>query len=93
MYAKVCGCCGKIFPSKSNLKKYCSQKCRREAVKKRREEDSQPCYLCEKACGGCSWSKHFIPVKGWDATPTIIRDSKGDIHSYKIRKCPHFIRG
>ena len=93
MYAKICVCCGKIFPSKSNKKKYCSEECRREAIKKKREEDDQICIFCKKACGGCSWSRRFIPVRGWDAIPTIIKNTNGDIPSYKINTCPQFIRG
>ena len=93
MYARVCEVCGKIFPSKSNLKKYCSKECKCKTIKKKREENSQICYFCKNACGGCSWSKSFIPVDDWDAEPTIVKDSLGDFCSYKINKCPQFIRG
>jgi hypothetical protein len=62
-------------------------------AKKRQEENGQLCYICQKACGGCSWSKRFVPVPGWDAKPTIIKDKEGYISSYKINKCPEFVRG
>ena len=92
MYVKICECCGNRFFSKSNLKKYCSKVCAREMAQRQKEEDEQPCWRCKKACGGCGWSKCFIPVKGWDATFTIIKDSEGEITSYKIHKCPEFIK-
>jgi hypothetical protein len=54
------------------------------------------CWLCKRAYGLCSWSRHFEPVKGWEAEPTVIKgDKKGrnpDIHSYEVKKCPLFIQ-
>ena len=35
------------------------------------------CFLCDKACGGCSWSRDFTPVAGWTATPTRINPGGG----------------
>ena len=93
MYVKICECCGKRFLSKSNSKKHCSKECSKEAIKRRRDEDGQICYICKNACGGCSWSANFIPIEGWDAQPTIIKDSEGDFASYEIKGCPEFIRG
>ena len=60
-------------------------------AKQRREENEQLCWKCKKACGGCSWSDNLTPVDGWDATPTIVKDSMGDFESFKIKKCPEFI--
>ena len=32
------------------------------------------CWLCANATNeGCSWSKSFTPVEGWEATPTTIQ--------------------
>ena len=93
MYVKTCECCGKRFVTKSNLKKYCSKDCVRQMAKKRKEERWQPCCTCKNACGGCLWSRYFLPVIGWDAEPTIVKDSEGDFASYKINNCPEFIRG
>lgn len=95
IYGKICECCGKSFLSKSNLKKYCSKACTREMRKRRHKEDGQLCWRCKKACGGCSWSNCLKPVKDWIADPIIIKgkDGGGDIQSYKIHKCPEFIRG
>ena len=59
----------------------------------RREENEQLCWRCKNACGGCSWSDCLIPVGGWTAEPTIVKDSMKDFASYKIRKCPQFIEG
>ena len=91
IYAIICGCCGKRFLSKSNVKKYCSKDCAREAAKIRRRENGQLCWRCKNACGGCSWSQCLKPVDGWTAIPTIIHDDGGDFSSYDIKKCPEFI--
>lgn len=51
------------------------------------------CWSCKKACCGCSWSKFFIPVKGWVAEPTIIADKAETykINSYHVKSCPKYI--
>ena len=92
MCVKTCVICGKIFFTKSPLKMYCSKSCKRTASNMRQEENSQLCWRCKNACGGCSWSKEFKPVAGWEAEQTIIRDTLGDFQSYKIKECPEFIR-
>lgn len=56
----------------------------------------QLCWNCKNACGNCSWSDGtFTPVEGWDATPTKILHSSGNIKiytdSFDIKKCPEFI--
>lgn len=49
------------------------------------------CFECRKACGGCSWARDFIPVEGWDATPTEIYIEKAEpLCSYEVRSCPEF---
>ena len=62
-------------------------------MRKRCESNNQLCWDCKKACGGCSWSSCFKPVDGWDAEESIVKDNSGDIISYKVKKCPEFIRG
>lgn len=45
---------------------------------------------------GCSWSRHFQPVEGWDAQETRMysgKDGKYSVQSYCVRKCPEFVRG
>ena len=91
MSAKVCKFCGEKYWSKSKTKVYCSCDCVKNAAKERRQEREQPCCSCKKACGGCSWSKNFQPVVGWDAVPTVVEDIEGDMHSYKISRCPEYI--
>lgn len=60
-------------------------------VKKPKNFTVQPCCTCCKAIGGCSWSRDFEPVKGWEAIPTIIHQSNSaDIHSYAILQCPEY---
>ena len=44
------------------------------------------CWGCQN-CTRCSWADG-IPVKGWEATPTILRDCDGDFSSYLVTKCP-----
>lgn len=46
------------------------------------------CWGCQN-CTRCSWADG-IPVKGWEATPTIVRDIGGDFSSYLVTKCPLF---
>ena len=93
MKVAMCKVCGKYFFTKSTSKEFCSDECRKEEAQRRKDEDSQLCWRCKNACGGCSWSRCFQPVEGWDATSTIVKDSEGDIHSYEIHKCPEFIEG
>lgn len=50
------------------------------------------CCWCGKFCGGCSWSKDFIPVEGWTATPTITSGNGcRPVESYLITACPDFV--
>lgn len=61
-----------------------------------REKSSQLCWLCDKACGGCSWSKDFTPVPGWKAKPTklvrYVEATRKKVYtdSYAIQECPEF---
>lgn len=55
------------------------------------------CWDCTKAVGGCSWSRSFRPVEGWDATPTRVKADKdadtGEQHwtdSFYVNDCPEF---
>lgn len=56
------------------------------------------CWLCQNATNsGCSWSARFKPVKGWTATPTLIKNAINKrteevtlIPSYFVHKCPQF---
>lgn len=41
---------------------------------------------------GCSWSRSFKPVKGWDADETRLYSDK-PTQSYHVRQCPEFVRG
>lgn len=100
---KKCEICGKTFPAIRNNQKYCGKACRLSSVEKRNEEirrkkqerygqGGQPCWRCQKACGKCSWSKFGIPVKCWEAIPTLVKSrGKVEFGSYKITYCPQFI--
>ena len=52
------------------------------------------CFMCKKACGGCSWSKSFEPVPGWTAEacqlPMASRYFTRYIETYHITACPEF---
>lgn len=56
------------------------------------EEQGQICWDCQNAYGRCSWSRCYMPVKGWEANPTKVIDKDGDFYSYDIKVCPEFIR-
>lgn len=57
------------------------------------EEQDQLCWECKKACTECLWSKYYIPIKGWTAEQTVVKDPEGDFTSYYIRSCPEFVKG
>lgn len=47
------------------------------------------CWCCRNACGHCCWTNgSFTPVKGWNATPTVLKMSGRLIDSYTVHKCP-----
>lgn len=54
------------------------------------------CWRCANACGNCEWSDgSFTPVKGWDATETLLIGDRGisrpkRMQSFIVRKCPKF---
>lgn len=51
------------------------------------------CWKCQRALGFCSWSRNFVPVKGWTAKPTLIKQKEGNYtKSYCVEKCPQFIK-
>lgn len=57
------------------------------------------CWRCGNACGGCSWSREFEPVKGWKAKATLLgrtRTAGGKNkyvkeRSYTVKHCPEFV--
>ena len=51
------------------------------------------CWTCKNACGGCSWSRDFLPVYGWKAEKTFISVNEGFEESYYIKSCPEYERG
>lgn len=49
------------------------------------------CWDCKNSGGGCSWSKSFEPVEGWDAEKSIIHSrSYRPYESYYVKSCPKF---
>lgn len=49
------------------------------------------CWDCANAVLGCSWSKRFIPVKGWDAEEIPATERK-PYSTYIVKACPQFKR-
>ena len=93
MYVSTCEICEKKFFTRSPLKTHCSEACKRRAIELKKMESEQLCWRCQNAYGGCSWSKEFQPVEGWEAEPTIINGDGVEIPSFDIKKCPMFIKG
>ena len=59
-----------------------------------RKQSRTLCWDCRNALWGCSWSKHFIPVEGWDATPHMLYawDRQHDqVQSYEVHRCPQYV--
>ena len=48
------------------------------------------CWSCQNAVPsattGCSWSRHFKPVEGWEAT----QNPNPEMESFRVRQCPCF---
>lgn len=63
-------------------------------AKLKRDTQKSPsvCERCSNACGKCSWSSDFVPVKGWVAVPTKIQSNtlKEYTDSFYIVWCPQF---
>ena len=51
------------------------------------------CWRCQNF-SKCSWSRGK-PVKGWDATPVVIKETingeRKNINSYCVESCPQFV--
>ena len=49
----------------------------------------QPCWTCQNACGGCSWSDCLQPVEGWK----VERVKKKTVpeQGYRILFCPEYV--
>lgn len=75
----------------------------RERTRGNKKTQTNICFDCKKACGGCSWSElnpdtgkpRFEPVPGWTAEKTVLRtgtDMHGvqKIETYAISACPLF---
>jgi hypothetical protein len=61
------------------------------------KEHETICVNCKKATGGCSWSKKFEPVDGWNAIPTKIKTGykyggkiPHIVDSFDVYECPEF---
>lgn len=92
---KVCGWCGQSFLGDGRTK-YCSPIHGYYARYSKNHKDRKDtlCWDCANACGNCSWSRSFTPVKGWTANPTKIVDTHGRVtDSFHIIQCPEYKKG
>lgn len=48
------------------------------------------CWKCKNTCGGCSWTKGFVPVQGWTAKPTTLKYMDRLDSSFMVIDCPKF---
>lgn len=46
------------------------------------------CILCQRYCGGCAWSKYFMPVEGWTAIESY--KANGELNRAWVGWCPLF---
>ncbi len=55
-----------------------------------KKDNDTLCWSCANT--KCSWAKKLIPVEGWTATETVIKDNgmSGYMHSYQVKKCPEY---
>lgn len=56
-------------------------------------QGKQPCWNCKNFAGGCSWSKRFEPVEGWQAKKVRRKGGgkyMGFYETYAIEFCPEF---
>lgn len=91
-----CRRCGKNFIFNGERILFCSGECeyiaRQNDKRIGRRHSNQPCWTCQNACGGCSWSSELKPVEGWKAKPTKIKCEEGRYSgSYHIIYCPEYI--
>lgn len=67
------------------------------ALTKLRVSSKKPalCWDCAKACGDCSWSRHYDrkPIEGWVARERLTTiDGQAVEASYLVIECPEFKR-
>ena len=99
-----CKYCEKLFTTTKAAQKFCSEMCRykykqneriEEAKKKRRGRETL-CWDCQKATGGCSWSRNLTPVEGWEAKQIKVKGNfytNEVLDSYVVTNCPEFKEG
>jgi hypothetical protein len=56
------------------------------------------CWSCKNAVPGhetgCSWSRGFIPVQGWTAEETKLKNPGAKLaDSFLVLECPEFMEG
>ena len=64
------------------------------AAKSNRDRSETVCWTCQNALRGCSWSRDFIPVEGWTATPHMLYandENHGGVQSYEVHDCPEYV--
>ncbi len=90
---KICPVCKRFFEIRSAAK-FCSTVCKKKTKPKRKKHRETLCWTCKNAVLGCSWSKNFTPVEGWEAVPTKVRGNlelDEWLDSYLVISCPKYI--
>lgn len=61
------------------------------------EFHEQPCWSCQRYCGGCPWTEvlpdgkiRFEPVPGWVAKEVVVNQALNPFTSYEIHFCPMY---
>lgn len=81
-----CTCCNDIIPEGRQLCYKCEHK--HEIFL------NSKITLCQKCSRlDCSWMRDLIPVPGWEATPSKIKNGEGrKVKSYHVISCPLYER-
>lgn len=80
----ACASCGVDIPEGRMICPTCE---RRHKAKERRNRQTI-CWECSRL--DCPWMQDSIPVKGWIAEPSVIKNKNGDIKSFCVMQCPMY---
>lgn len=82
---RISGSSGNRFLGSQSEREWLEGRLKREERRGRYTRHAESlCWRCDRAIGGCSWSRSFTPIEGWEAqyNPTI--------KSYHVISCPEY---
>lgn len=82
-----CVSCGEIIPEGRQVCPQCEK--RHSAIIKHQRQTL--CWKCKRL--DCSWMRNLIPVPGWTAEPSQIKNQNSNVRSLKsyfVKACPLF---